>query len=75
MLDLASAGLLLVIVGFAVVVISIFSRTDGTRAEVKGGGVVMIGPIPIIFGTDAKWASVAIVLAVVLLLVYLLGVV
>lgn len=27
----------------------------------------MIGPIPIIFGTDAKWAIVAIVLAAVLL--------
>ena len=32
----------------------------------------MIGPIPIIFGSDARWASVAIVLAIILILVYFL---
>lgn len=38
----------------------------------KGGGVVMIGPVPIIFGSDAKWASAAIGLAIVLILLYFL---
>jgi len=75
-LDLTIAGLVLVIVGFAVVFVSMLSRAGGTKGEVKGGGgVVMIGPIPIIFGSDAKWATVAIVLAIVLVLVYILGVV
>jgi uncharacterized protein (TIGR00304 family) len=32
----------------------------------------MIGPIPIIFGTDAKWASIAIILAIVLVLLSIL---
>lgn len=69
-MDLVTAGLLLVLVGFAVLAVSVLSRRGGT--EVKGGGVVMIGPIPIIFGSDAKWASVAIVLAIVLILAYFL---
>ena len=69
-LDLATAGLLVVIAGFAVVVISLLSGSSGSRPNVKGGGVVMIGPIPIIFGSDAKWASVAIALAIVLILLY-----
>ena len=71
-MDLVTAGLLLIIAGFAVVMVSMFSRGGGTKAEVKGGGVIMIGPIPIIFGSDARWASVAIVLAIVLILVYFL---
>jgi len=63
-LDLAIVGLALVMVGFAVVAVALLS--SGGRGEVKGGGVVLVGPIPIIFGSDAKWATVAIVLAIVL---------
>lgn len=71
-LDLITAGLLLITLGFAVVAISMLSHMDGAGPKVKGGGVVMIGPIPIIFGSDAKWATVAIILAIVLVLAYLL---
>ena len=63
-MDLAIVGLALVMVGFAVVAVALLS--SGGRGEVKGGGVVLVGPIPIIFGSDAKWATVAIVLAIVL---------
>ena len=42
------------------------------RAEVKGGGVIMIGPIPIIFGTDKKWTVLAMALAIVLIVLSLL---
>ena len=69
-MDLVTAGLLLIIAGFAVVMVSLVSREGGTKTDVRGGGVVMIGPIPIIFGSDARWASVAIVLAIILILVY-----
>ena len=43
------------------------------RPEVKGGGVILIGPIPIIFGSDARWASIAIVLAIVLIVIVVLS--
>ncbi len=68
-LDLASVGVLLILAGFAVLVVSTLSgKTDGER-RVRGGGVVMIGPIPLVFGSDMKWASVTIVLAIVLIIV------
>lgn len=71
MVDVAEVGILLIIVGIGVLVAAIvFSGTR--RTEVKGGGVVLIGPIPIIFGSDAKWATVAIVLALVLVVLSLL---
>ena len=66
------AGLLIVIAGFGVVALSLMSGGHRGDTQVKGGAVVMIGPIPIIFGSDAKWASVAIVLAIVLVVLTLL---
>jgi len=75
MVDLVLAGTALVIVGLGIVVASMLVEGRG-KGEVKGGGVVLLGPIPIIFGSDAKWASIAIVLAIVLiLLVVVMGVV
>lgn len=42
------------------------------KSQVKGGGVVLIGPIPIVFGSDAKMAIIAMVLAIVMILLALL---
>jgi len=38
------------------------------RPEVGGGGIVMIGPFPIIFGTDTASVKIVIILAIVLIL-------
>jgi uncharacterized protein (TIGR00304 family) len=67
MFDLVLAGILLVLVGFGVIVVAMISQGRKEGTEVKGGGVIMIGPVPIIFGSDMKWASVAIVLAIILI--------
>lgn len=71
MVDLLTAGLLLILAGFGVVVLSLISEGSKKGMDVKGGGVVLIGPIPIVFGSDAKWASIAIVLALVLVVLTL----
>jgi uncharacterized protein (TIGR00304 family) len=71
MVDFVLAGFLLVLVGFGVVVISMLSEGRKEGSKVKGGGVVMIGPVPIIFGSDMKWASFAIVLAIILIVLTL----
>lgn len=39
-----------------------------TEKKIKGGGVVLIGPIPVIFGSDAKTAMVLVVLALILII-------
>jgi len=43
-----------------------------TEPEIKTGGVIMIGPIPIIFGSDKESAKTAVVLAIILMLLSLL---
>lgn len=42
------------------------------ESEIKAGGVVMLGPIPIIFGSDKESAKTAAILAIILMLLSLL---
>ena len=80
MSDLTFIGIAIVVAGSLVVFLAMrmSARTsEGDEEErqtnVKCGGVIMIGPIPLIFGSDAKWTSIAIVLAIVLIVVVLLS--
>ena len=71
MFDVTLVGILLVIAGLAVVAFSVLSASGKTKGEVRGAGVVMIGPIPIVFGSDAKWVVIVIGLAIVLMILSL----
>jgi uncharacterized protein (TIGR00304 family) len=67
MVDLTQAGVVLALVGIGMMAASVASGRSESRGEVKGAGIVMIGPIPIVFGSDGRWASIAIVLAIILI--------
>jgi uncharacterized protein (TIGR00304 family) len=78
MLDLVIVGIAVIFFGFVVVLLATVASGNPSgegerRSEVKGGGVILIGPIPIVFGSDAKWASIAIVLAIVLIVLAVLS--
>jgi uncharacterized protein (TIGR00304 family) len=66
---LFSIGFLLVLGGFAVGILAFFiavlRSVKGSRS-VRGGGVVMIGPIPIVFGTDKESSRIVMLLAIAL---------
>ena len=49
-----------------------YSPAKESRTEIKTGGVIMIGPIPIIFGSDKEGAKTAAILAIILMLLSLL---
>ncbi len=42
------------------------------KPEIKAGGVIMLGPIPIIFGSDKESASTVAILAIILMILSLL---
>lgn len=68
-------GLLLALAGFAVAILAfIFAILRSARGagQVRGGGVVMIGPVPIVFGTDKQSARVLVLLGIILMTVLLL---
>ena len=61
------------LLGIVVILLAFFlPNGNHRRGDARVGGVVMIGPIPILFGSDAKWASIATLLAIVLMILGLL---
>jgi uncharacterized protein (TIGR00304 family) len=70
--DFTTAGFLLVLGGLVVVALALLVSSRRFGGEVKGAAVVLIGPIPIAFGSDAKWTSIAMILAIVLVVLSLL---
>ncbi len=73
---LQSAGIALIILGVFIIIIAVLlisSRSVGKgKGRVRGGGIIMIGPIPIIFGTDKKSLKTVILLAILLMIVVLI---
>ena len=72
---LFNVGLLLALAGFALAIVAILvaiMRSARGTGKVRGGGVVMIGPVPIVFGTDKESARILILLGIVLMIVLLL---
>ena len=68
-------GELLIVLGMAVVFLGflmIFIGTIMGASEVEGGGIIMIGPIPIVFGTQ-RGAMIAMILAIILMVLWLAG--
>jgi uncharacterized protein (TIGR00304 family) len=67
-------GIALVVVGVIVIVVAIFlaSISGAKKMKVRGAGVIMIGPIPIIFGTDKKSVKSVLALALFLTIVVLI---
>jgi uncharacterized protein (TIGR00304 family) len=76
-LDIAvfyALGIVLVIIGIVVIVAAIVFASKGksNKGNMRGAGVIMIGPIPIIFGTDKKSVKTVLALALALTVVALI---
>ena len=69
MLELILLGIVLIFVGMLILMLSLWRAGEG-RAE--AGGVVIVGPVPIVFGTSQRVAATVMVLAIVLTVVVLL---
>jgi uncharacterized protein (TIGR00304 family) len=74
-------GAALIIAGIVIVVAAIIVASTGGdkkgsdeegKGKVHGAGVIMIGPIPIIFGTDKKSVKAVLALALALTVVALI---
>lgn len=74
--DLLSIGFILVFAGFAVLIIGGILMALRNSGEIEGGGVIFIGPIPIVWGSSREITkSLLIVTAIIsslLLIAYVL---
>ncbi|GAB6056179.1 hypothetical protein JCM15415_14950 [Methanobacterium movens] len=72
------SGFLVVLLGISLIIIGTIiqsgsgnnSRENDSSAEIKTGGVILIGPIPIIFGSDKRMAITGVVMALILMVAY-----
>ncbi len=80
--SLILAGILLIIFGFFLITFGMMRSAreseerdagqDTGKKRMKGEGVILIGPIPIVFGTDKKYALILMILAIVLMLLVII---
>jgi uncharacterized protein (TIGR00304 family) len=66
---LYALGIALIFIGVLVIIVAIaLMSVGGAKGEgrARGGGVIMIGPIPIIFGTDRKSLKTVVLLSLAL---------
>ena len=75
-MKLITLGFLVVLLGMLLILLGVFSqvyqswKTGSTEQQengIRAGGVIMIGPIPLIFGSDPGAVKLAIILAIVLM--------
>jgi len=71
-----ATSVLLALAAFVMVLINLRYAVDihegGTKKSVSTGGVLLIGPIPIVFGTDRRTTILALMAAVAVMAVLLL---
>jgi len=75
-LSLTELGILLIFLGFIVSLIGmtlsmLSGSRRGSKGKVGGGGLIMIGPIPILFGTDKKWVGLMAIMAIAVIAFYI----
>ncbi|MEB3844050.1 MAG: DUF131 domain-containing protein [Desulfurococcales archaeon] len=65
--ELVGLGLLLVFAGIVLLFLGVLFSASGSQGGAEAGGVIIIGPIPIVFGSSGRAAVLAAVLGAVLL--------
>ena len=65
---LYALGIALVFVGVLIIIVAVIllSVSGAKKGKVKGGGAIIIGPVPIIFGTDEKSLKTVLLLSLAL---------
>ena len=77
-------GIIFILLGTLLIILGSIRTIEKHRVEgndkhqppdhprIKGGGVILIGPIPIIVGSDYRYAAIAIILAIILMVIVIL---
>jgi len=67
---LFTMGFILILTGFGMVFVAallLFFKAFRGKGRVRGGGVVMIGPFPIVFGTDRESVTMLLLFSIALI--------
>lgn len=73
---LYTLGIALIFVGVLVIVAAVLiSVFGGGKGKVRGGGAIIVGPVPIIFGTDQKSLKTVLLLSLALTIMLVVAIV
>lgn len=64
------AGIIVVFIGIALIFVGTALQSTSKTSEVHTGGVIMIGPIPIIFGNDKSLVFGAAIFAIIIMILW-----
>lgn len=73
-ISISAIGFFLVIVGMIIALVAVIflaAKSGSGAGKTRGAGVLLIGPFPIVFGTDRESTKTLIVLTIVLIAVVL----
>jgi len=70
-MNLITLGTLVIIVGFVLAFIGILSQVKG-KTKVEGGGIIFIGPIPIVGATSERTFYILLAVSVIFFIVFIL---
>ena len=66
------AGIIVIFLGIILIFIGTALQSSSKTSEVHTGGVILIGPIPIIFGNDKGLIITGIIFAIIIMVLYYL---
>ena len=66
-------GIILVVIGFVIMfigtILTAYKSEASKESKTKIGGVVLIGPVPLIFGNDTQTVNLTLILAIILTII------
>ncbi len=74
---LYALGIALLLVGLLIIVVAVILLyvSGANKGKIKGGGAVIIGPVPIIFGTDKQSVETVLLLSLALAVILVVAIV
>lgn len=69
--QLISIGLIIIAIGFVLLLAGLLSQARSGKTRVEGGGIVFIGPIPIIGATNKQIFHILLLMSVIAIAVFL----
>lgn len=67
---LVIAGIIVIFLGIILIFVGTLMQSTSENTEVHTGGIIMIGPIPIIFGNDKGLIITGVIFAIVVMVLY-----
>jgi len=76
-MDVVSLSFLLMALAFILILLGMFililqGLREGKKGKVEGGGVLVIGPFPVVFGTDQRIAKDLMIVALIFMIAVVL---